>query len=81
MVTVLAIILFLVARPYYGDLYKVLFYISVPLVVLMLIVIAAGDLAGAEQIGNIIFLFLILLSSELIMARFFDKPQIKKKKR
>jgi hypothetical protein len=88
MATVLAIVIFLIIRSYYPDLYKAVFYISIPVLLLMIIVVSSGDLTVAEGIGNFVFLSLLLMVTEIIMSKFFDKtpakisqsPQKKKKR-
>lgn len=81
MVTILSTITFLIIRSYYKDIYKIVFYISIPFVVLMLLIVASGDLTAAEELGNVVFLFFILLNIEVVLSRFIDKPVTKKKKR
>lgn len=81
MVTILSTITFLIIRSYYKDIYKIVFSISIPFVVLMLLIVASGDLTAAEGLGNVVFLFFILLNIEVVLSRFIDKPVTKKKKR
>ncbi len=84
MVTILSVTAFLIIRIYYIDLYKLIFYISIPFVLLMVLIVASGDFATAEKVGNAVFLFFILLNLEAVLSRFAHKTVVhtpKKKRR
>ena len=84
MVTILSVAAFLIIRIYYIDLYKLIFYISIPFVLIMILIVASGNFEMAEEVGNVVLLFFILLNFEVVLSRFAHKAVVRiqrKKKR